>query len=241
MKKLIIILFVLFASLPVKKTWCVWWATEFTQIANNIELVMQLAQQVEDYANQVEQLNIQLQNLEHLSERPMEAINTLQQLSDIIGQGQVVSYAAMNANQQLAELFPGYGEYKNQELTPAVIDQRYQEWSGQNKDSITAVLDGLGIQNNTLGQEDQNIDTLIDMSRSSNGNLQALQAGNLIAAEETKSLQRLRQLLMANSQLQANYMASEQDQRDLTRAKWNQLIGEEETNTADAESILNDF
>ena len=71
-------------------------------------------------------------------------------------------------------------------------------------------------------------------------NLQAVQAGNLRAAEEIKSLQRLRKLTADNSQLIANFYAKEQDKEDLDKAKWSQILGEGDTVIGDGENILND-
>ena len=224
-----------------------WMATEFTQIMNNLELLGIHAEELEQIANQVTQLEHEVTmleqgwaNLEKLVENPMAAVNSLQQLRDAIQRGQVLSYAASDINGRIDELFPGYSAYKEEDLTPEVIDQRYTEWSTQNKDSIRAVLSAAGMEDETIYNEEINMDGLIDKSREAEGNLQAVQAGNLLAAEEIKSLQRLRKLTADNSQLIANFYAKEQDKEDLDKAKWQQMLGDGDTVIGDGENILSD-
>ena len=224
-----------------------WMATEFTQIMNNLQLLGIHMEEAEQIANQVTQLEHEvtmieqgLANLEKLVEDPMSAVNSLQQLSEAIQQGQVLSYKASDINGRIEELFPGYASYKDQELTSEVIDQRYSDWSTQNKDSIAAVLKAAGVEDETITNEEMNMDGLIEKSREAEGNLQAVQAGNLLAAEEIKSLQRLRKPTADNSQLIANFYAKEQDKEDLDKAQWQQMLGDGDTVIGDGESILSD-
>lgn len=224
-----------------------WMATEFTQIMNNLQLLGIHMEEAEEIANQVTQLEHEvtmiqqgISNLTKLTENPMAAINSLQQLSDAIQRGQVLSYKASDINGRIDELYPGYASYKDQDLTPEVIDQRYSDWSTQNKDSINAVLSAAGIEDDTITNEEMNMDGLIEKSRNAEGNLQAAQAGNLLAAEEIKSLQRLRKLTADNSQLIANFYAKEQDKEDLDKAKWQQMLGQGDTVVGDGENILSD-
>lgn len=231
---------------PVAPGYC-YLATEGTQILNNLELLGIDITTMKELANQMVQLEHEVTmieqgwaNLAKLTEDPMQTVNALGQLRDAIQQGQVLSYAASDLNGRMSELYPGYAAYKRQDLTPEAIDQRYGEWSDQNKDSIKAVLNAAGIEDSTIENEEINMDSLIEKSRTAEGNLQAQQVGNLLASEELKSLQRLRKLTADNSQLVANFYAKEQDKEDLNNAKWKQVLGEGDTSISDGESILVD-
>lgn len=229
------------------KSGCAYLAQEGTQIMNNLELLginlsdmKQLMNQMTQLEHEVTMIQQNYSNLARLVDNPMLSINSLQQLQSAIQQGRVLSYAASDINNRIEELFPGYASYKSEDLTPEVMDQRYDDWSAQNKDSIRAVLLAAGIEDETITNEEINMDELIDKSRSAEGNLQAAQAGNLLAAEQIKSLQRLRKLTADNSQLIANFYAKEQDKEDLSKAKWKQVLGEGETVIGDGDNILND-
>ena len=49
------------------------------------------------------------------------------------------------------------------------------------------------------------------MSQNSVGRLQAIQAGNQIAAQQVRQLQKLRQLMMTQMQMQSAFMATQSD------------------------------
>lgn len=223
-------------------------ATEVTQLLNNLELaglhsteLQALVQQSQQLINEAFMIQNQLKNLLTLDDNPLAMINALEQLSNIVQQGQIVSYAAQNVDALYAHMYPGYSTYLNQDISSAILQQKHIDWSQRNTDNIKATLKASGIQEQTLLNEQDRMDTIVNMSKTSEGRLQAIQAGNLIAAEEVASLQRLRQLIMVNNQHMANYQAQQQDKEDVNAAKWQQLIGEETApNMNDGDNILDD-
>ncbi len=210
-------------------------ATEVTQIANNIELIStdagqwkEVYQQVTQLEHEVQMITNQLINLEKLAEDPLSAIpltNTLEQLDNAIKQGQVLSYASANIDEKYAELFPGYETYISEALTNDVMQQKYQDWSQGNMMSIKDALKEANLQNETMSNEKERLNTLETMSQTVDGRLQAIQAGTLVSIEEAKSLQRLRKLVADNNQLHANYMAKQQDEEDVHTAQFQQMTG----------------
>ncbi len=206
-------------------------STEPTQILNNIELMginiaewTEVAQQLEQLAHEAEMIEHQLTNLQHLGYHPQDFVNSLQDLSDVVEQGQVLSYASQNINALHSQMFPGYNTYRYQNLTPSLMQQRYQTWSQQNRDNVTTALQAVNIHEETLMDEESRRITLQQLSQYAiDGNLEALQVANDLASEQTDSLHKLRQLIMVNTQLQANYMANEIDEEDLDKANWEKL------------------
>ncbi|MFH1216517.1 MAG: P-type conjugative transfer protein TrbJ [Pseudomonadota bacterium] len=223
-------------------------ATEVTQLLNNLELaglhsteLSALAQQSQQLLNEAFMIQNQLKNLLTLNNNPLAMINTLQQLSNIVQQGQIVSYAAQNIDALYANMYPGYSTYQNQDISSAILQQKHLDWSQSNTDNIKATLKASGIQEQTILTEQDRLDSIVSMSQTSEGRLQAIQAGNLIAAEEVASLQRLRQLIMVNNQHMANYQARQQDKEDVNAAKWQQVTGGATTVLGDERSMINDF
>lgn len=238
-------LFLIF-SWPVR-TYAIRWATEFTQILNNIELVgvnlgtwQVVAQQLEQLVNEAEMLEYEYKNLLSLVENPMAEINSLESLNEIIQKGQVISYAAGNVEARYAELNPGFREYTATILTPPAWESKYEEWEVRNKDNIAAVLSSAGLEEETIFNEKERLETLKEMSRSAEGRKEVIQAGNLIAAEEVESLHRLRKLVADSSQLQANYMAKQQDSEDVHRAQWRRIMADGPTDTPPLGAALKD-
>lgn len=223
-------------------------ATEFTQLLNNIELgelngteLSALARQAQQLLNETAMIQNQLKNLRTLEDNPLAMINSLERLSNIVQQGQLMSYAAQNIDALYDNMYPGYSTYLNQDISSAILQQKHLDWSQRNTDNIKATLKASGIHEQTLLNEQDRLDTLVGMSKTSGGRLQAIQAGNLIAAEEVASLQRLRQLIMVNNQHMANYQAQQQDKEDVNAAKWQQVTGGATTVLGNERSIINDF
>src|SRR2546427_13153075 len=71
--------------------------------------------------------------------------------------------------------------------------------------------------------EQSRIQTLQAMSESAEGRIQALQLGNMMAAEQLQQLVKLRQLVMAQINAQNVYMATQTNreaQRAATQSEW---------------------
>lgn len=220
-------------------------ATEPTQIANLGELLgidvstfIEIVQQVEQLAHEVQMIENQLQNLLKLGGSPEAIINTLEQLAGIVQQGQVLSYAAADIDGQYANLYPGYDVYRTQDINGATLQQKYSTWSRHNMDNIKAALKAAGVQQETITNERDLLRALKQESEDSEGRMQVLMAANRLAAQQGESLLSLRELVMTNNQLFANWMAKEQDLNDIERAHWEQSTVAAPTNTTDGTSIM---
>lgn len=206
-------------------------ALETTQILNNTELgvlngtqASQLAKQAQQLAHEIEMIQNQLLNLQRYTTDPTQLISTINSLSNLIKQGQVLSYAGLNLDSQFSTLFPGYTTYSGMgNITPTFIRNQFAAWNQQNQDSILATLKAANLQESSILNEESRAATISAMSKNSVGALQVAQAGNLMAAEQTASLLRLRKILMDQSQLHANYYALEGDKEALKKSKWEQM------------------
>jgi P-type conjugative transfer protein TrbJ len=149
-----------------------WMATEFTQILNNLELVgidsteiEALAQQADQLMNEATMIENQLKNLRTLDNNPLAMINALERLSNIVQQGQIVSYAAQNIDALYAHMYPGYTTYLNQDISSAVLQQKHLDWSQRNTDNIKGTLKASGIQEQTLLNEQDRMDTILQTGK----------------------------------------------------------------------------
>jgi len=168
----------------------------------------------------------QLTNLKSYVNYPTQLINTVESLANIVSQGQIISYAASNIDAQVASLFPSYATYKTVGgLTSAYIQGKLTGWNKQTKDTVIAVLKAANLQEQTITNERARLNYIKALSTSASGNLQVTQAANMIAAEQVQSLQRLRMVLMDQSQLHANYYAIQQDKEVIRRSNWKEKAG----------------
>ena len=210
-------------------------ASEVTQILNHVELgslngteIAALKNQAEQLINEAMMIQNQLENLKifDFDSFPTIPISTIESLANIVDQGQIISYVASNIDEQVASLFLSYATYKTAKgLTSAYIQGKLTGWNKQTKDAVIAVLKAANLQEQTIVNERTRLNYIKDLSSTASGNLQVTQATNMIAAEQVQSLQRLRLLLMDQSQLHANYYAIEQDKEVLRRSNWQEKAG----------------
>jgi P-type conjugative transfer protein TrbJ len=76
---------------------------------------------------------------------------------------------------------------------------------------------------NAIPGEDQTLTTLVNQSQSARGRLQAIQAGNQIAAQEVQQMQKLREMMNAQIQNESLYYAQKIQRQavdDAAAASW---------------------
>jgi len=211
---------------------CTWWqpslaagglATEWTQLANHIELVAAVAKQTQMVINQVQMIANQIEMLKSIKTFPKgewgKVIMILNQLDSIVRQGQALSYAMQHLSETFQEKYPGY-------QAPADYALAYQNWSATTLDSIRGALMAAGFQSEQFATETATMTTLQNLSDSAVGQTQVIQAGNMIANQLVAQLQKLRQLQMAQMQAQNAYMAHEVNQQAASEAAVDEFFKE---------------
>lgn len=199
-------------------------ATEPTQLMNNFELVgiaaeevQQVANQVTQIANQAQQIANQIQQIQNMVQNTMNIPNqiwgqivpALTQLANVVQQGQAIAYNMANLNQAFQLRFPDYQNWLNQNMNAPQFYQAYQDWYTTQRDGISGALQVANLQEQQFANENQIMAQLQAMSQNATGRMQALQVGAQIANQQVQQTQKLRQLVMAQMQMQANYMAAE--------------------------------
>lgn len=185
-------------------------ASEFTQLANNIQLILQLAQQVDMYKKQLDQYAQQIKDGTIVGSQFFGPIRSdLVGLQQVVQRGNSLSYAMGNLDSQFTAKFAALG-YAPQ----TSYASRYADWSKTSMDSTRSALEAAGMQNDQLATEQDLIEQLQDMSASSDGQLKAIQTGNQIAAMEAQQMMKLRQLMMSDMQSKAAFQAQQISQSD---------------------------
>ena len=96
-------------------------------------------------------------------------------------------------------------------MTASDWQSKYAEWSKEGTDNALYAYKGLGLQASQLKNEQAMMQQLQAMAGTAEGRMQALQVGNMMAAQNVQQLQELRQLMMMQLQMQADYVAMQQD------------------------------
>ncbi|WP_083818684.1 P-type conjugative transfer protein TrbJ [Acidiphilium sp. PM] len=182
-------------------------ATLPEQIIQEATSVSQLARQAQEVSNQLQQIRYQVQNLASLPQNLWsQTYGDLSSLTNIMSQANGLSYTMQNVNSAFQSQYPSYNSSEN-------YNQLYKKWSQTTSNSIAAALQAQGFNANQFATQQSALNAIEQASQSATGRMQALQAGNQIAAMEVTQLQQLQQLQSANSDAQLAWIKQQQTQQ----------------------------
>jgi len=196
-------------------------ALEITQQMNLVEL-LKIAY---DTMQSVSVVKAQLENMERQGEQLIgenwgNTLSSLNKLSSVVRQGESLAYSLSSLDEVYRRKFPSFESYLTRQPSwdGSFYASKYQEWSQTNRDTIASAMAAVGLQAEQFGDEEATMMMLQEMSSSSVGRMQAIQAGNQIAAQQVRQIQKLRQLMMLHLQTQSNYQAWEADKEAMHAA-----------------------
>lgn len=203
-------------------------ATVCVNCSNIFEQFMQYAEELDTaistantYANQIKQYeNMVQQGMTLPNAAFSNAMQDIRGLNALVAQGRNIAYSASNLQSQFKQAFPDFKSYLKQGVTWQDAQTQYAKWNDQTTDASLAALKAAGYQMNeiTHGDEASIINALQQQSNGAGGRMQAIQAGNAIAVEQVKQLQKLRQLMATQMQLQADTVAAAQGRLKMQEA-----------------------
>ncbi|MBA1344167.1 P-type conjugative transfer protein TrbJ [Rhizobium leguminosarum bv. viciae] len=209
-------------------------ATEWTQLANNAQLVDLMKSsgiQVDNQLTQISQLAEQIQNqlkiyenmLQNTAQLPDhiwgQVESDLNQLRSIVDQGQGIAFSMGNADDVLQQRFQSYADLKTNLPSNATFSSTYQSWSDTNRDTITSSLKAASLTADQFDSEEDTMSSLRSMSETADGQMKALQVGHEIAAQQVAQMQKLRGLVSQQMTMMGTWLQTEQTDKDLAQAR----------------------
>lgn len=193
---------VLLSSRPANAQFFGGFATEVTQLLNNIQLVDQYARQGQQLAEELKHTADMIQNSQVLPSQVFGPIaSDLNALAVIVQGGQALAYSQSNADVLFQSRFPGYG------YRPSSYYSDYQNWSQTSLDTTRGALRAAGLQSQQLQNEQSVLTALRGMAASSGGRMEALQVANQIAEQQVQQLMKLRELMLVDLESKGAYQA----------------------------------
>jgi P-type conjugative transfer protein TrbJ len=209
-------------------------ATEWTQLANNAQLVDLLKTsglQVDNQLTQISQLAEQIQNQLNIYENMLQNTaqlpnhiwgqveNDLNQLRSIVDRGQSIAFSMGNADDILKQRFKSYGELQTGLPNAESFSSTYQAWSDTNRDTIGSTLKAASLTADQFDSEESTMSSLRSMSESADGQMKALQIGHEIAAQQVAQMQKLRGLASQQMTMMGTWLQSEQTDKDVAQKR----------------------
>lgn len=186
--------------------------TEWTQLLNKAMMAKQLATQAQQLSTQISQYQDMLTNSKGLSTQVWgQAMQDFSKLQNLMRQSRSMAYSASNLDGQFSSRYGTYDSYLNQKMGARDWQNKYTQWSQEGSDNARYALKGLGLQASQMQNEQALMQQLQSMAGSAEGRMQALQVANMMAAQNVDQVMKLRQMMMLQLQMQANYLAQQQD------------------------------
>ena len=227
-------------------------ATEWTQILNNTELVSLVgssAEQVQNQITQITQLAEQIQNQLRIYENMLQNTLTLpnhvwgqvesdlMQLQSLVNQGQGIAFSMGIVDDVLRQRFQSFADFKSGLANGQTFSSSYQDWSDTNRDTIASTLRAAGLTAEQFSSEEATMSQLRSMSESSVGQMQALQVGHEIAAQQVAQAQKLRGLVSQQVAMMGAWYQSEQAAKDLAQNRREEFFNSNAPSTSGGQTM----
>ena len=197
------------------------------------------AEAVNTQLNTAQQLQTQIQQYQNLVTQGLSLPNSmfgsiaadLQSVVNIYTKSQALGRQIQNMDSQFNTQFPGFESYLNQAANSAAVParDRYQKWSEQGRDNVKTAMEAANLNTGTFESEDAQLARMVSRSQSAAGRMQAIQAGNEIASQNVQQLQKLRDLVATQINMQGNYMAQQGDRTAASEAAEQQFEARKNT------------
>ena len=180
--------------------------SQATQVAKEIETAINTAQQLQTQIQQYQ--NMVTQGLSLPSSMFNRITGDFQRIQQLYQQSKALAGNVANFDQQFRNQFGDYNRYLSQVgQNPTYMQDNYKRWNEQGSDAMRVAMQAAGMNVSAIADEDAMMAQLVARSQNAQGRMQAIQAGNEIAAQQVQQLQKLRQLLNDSVQSQSMWYA----------------------------------
>jgi P-type conjugative transfer protein TrbJ len=188
-------------------------ATEFTQILNHAQLVLEYIRQGEQLANELRMYADMLRNSSRLGAHTFGPIGAdIGALARIVQGGQALAYSLGSLDSLFRITYPGYGK------APNTYYLQYRDWSQTSLDTTLGALRAAGLQGQQLTSGQAVESSLQSMAQSADGRMEALQVLADINGQQVQQLMKLRAIMLADMSSKQAYQATMIQQQAASQA-----------------------
>ena len=179
-------------------------ATEWTQIANNVQLISGYIRQGEELRQKILMVADMAKQATELPTQIFGPIMAdISTLHSVVQNGRALAYSMANLDAEFRNRFTGYG-YAGNAWYP-----KYRDWAQTSLDSSLGALKAANIQASQMSSEEAVLRQLRTMSQSSDGRLKAIQVANQINEQMVQQMMKLRQIMLADLQGKQAFQAAQ--------------------------------
>jgi len=202
--------------------------------------LQQYYQQVQEWERKVMGLKMMVQNIGTLPENIKDQfINMARQMKNQMEQGQAIAYTAANIDEQFNNIFKGYDYFLEQSNASAQsFSAAYKTMYQSTRDTALNALKTLGIQEQDLQNDQVFMAKLRTAMNSAEGTEAAIAVANQLTYHQTEALQKLQKTVMTQANLQAQYIAEQNQEKQMSKAAVEAFAPEPEDSGSDDRSPL---
>lgn len=199
-------------------------STFYQQMMDYVEAVNTALNTAEQLSTQIQQYNNMVQQGTGLPSSMYSSITAdMQRVASIYNRSQALGRNISNLNSQFNAQYPSYQTYltnfaQSSGTATDLMPDRYQKWSDNGRANVETAMEAANMNTSTFADENDQLSQMVARSQSAVGRQQAIQAGNEIAASNVQQLQKLRDLLATQMQMQGNYMAQQNERQSVNDA-----------------------
>lgn len=138
---------------------------------------------------------------------------------DMLTAGEAIGIYSSEIDDLFNRKYTGYQDYVDSTYSTAMWGEKYNQWSLINRDTIKGALNTIGINAEGIDDEEALLRKLKEKASTAEGAMQINQVAVEMSAVGVGQMQDLKQLLMAQTQMQAAFYASQQDKEDIQNAQ----------------------
>jgi P-type conjugative transfer protein TrbJ len=194
-------------------------ATLPEQLVQSATQAEQLFKQATMVQQQIQMLANQARNLQNLPQQFWPNVaSQLTQLIQINRQARGLSYGMTDVAASMRQQYGDFGQ------TLIGVEQRYKDWNDNSNSQLVSTLQSYGYQADNFATEQDALAQVQAASQSATGRMQALQAGNQIAAMQVNQTQMLRLAVMQGNQAMLNIAGNKANKEQQDRNVVNEWL-----------------
>lgn len=178
----------------------------------DLTAIAQLSSQLSQLEYQTKLISSELQGLNGNQYQWSNVQGVINNLGSVVQQTNGISYSASNIDSRFRQSYPGYQPPEN-------FNQQYKNNSEMTLNTLNGILQSSGMSAQDFENENTRLKFLQAQSQNAQGQTQAIQASSQIASEMVSQIQLLRQTVIAQTNAQAAYYATQVQTEASTRAE----------------------
>jgi P-type conjugative transfer protein TrbJ len=198
-------------------------ATEFTQIANNAELIEQVAQLAEQIQNQIAMIQDMIYNTltipDQLFRNIKSVVGVYSKVKGIIDRTKGLAYSLANMDEELKRRFKSYADLSSLSRVED-FSAAYREIVGTQMETVRNTMEAIGVAFDELTNDDASaLEEIQKKAGTAKGRNELIQATNQILGFLAEDAMKLRQLQMMQAQMAGTAYEAERARSDLSNKR----------------------